>query len=203
MPTLVKTRKVVSMSGTRLKARQVAEPETKADASTEEVVVVDKGLLKLVNDWEKADKQAGSYFARICEYVHDNEGIKKSEMKKALIDVRGMKEMTANNEVSKIWKIKDNEEVLEQLLAGDITVQRAKELVTTKQEGTDDDETKLEKSLKRAATFGIEKLSIEAAEFIGKARASYKEALAKAHAKAERQAENGEGGEEGEEEEEE
>jgi hypothetical protein len=187
MPTLVKARN---------RERVADEPETKEEPK----VIVDKGLAKLVQEWDSQDKKAGGYWIRICEYVAEND-ITRAQLKKALMDLRGMAEVTANNEVSKIFKMRDNPDVLEQLKDGEITQREAREAVTKKQEGTDDAETKLKKQLNRAASFAINEVEAESGEFVTLARGAYKDQYAKIEARKAREEEGEEV--EGDEEEEE
>jgi hypothetical protein len=207
MPTLVKSKnRIAPKSVVKSKTRPAPEPdeETESDTKAETKIIVDKGLATLVKDWDKADKVQGSYWVKIAEYVSDND-ISRAMLKKALMDLRGMAELTANNEVSKIFKLKDAPEVLEQLVNGDITIKQAKEAVTKKQEGTDDAETKVKKGLHRLASVAIQEVEAEQGEFVQMAKTAYRETLAKLQAKAAKEEGEGEEGEdeEGEEGEEE
>ena len=59
--------------------------------------------------------------------VQENE-ISRAELKKALIEIRGMKELTANNEVSAIMNIIDRvPEMIEQAIDGEVTTRDLRE----------------------------------------------------------------------------
>lgn len=195
MPTLVKSKS---------KKRVETDDETDTPTKAEPKVVVSAELRTLVKDWDKAEKNAGGYWVKIAVHISENE-VSRAELKEALKTIRKMQELTANNEVSKLFKMKDHPDVLEQLVNNEITVREAREMVTTKQEGTDDPETKLMKSLKRAATFAIKEADVELADFVATAKSAYKDANSRIESAAKRAAANGGGDDEdeGEDEEEE
>jgi hypothetical protein len=181
---------VLTKTGTKVRSRveETEEPETKV--KPEEAPVVDKGLNRLVLEWEKSFKQTESYWPRIVEYVADND-VSRKTLEKALIDLRGMQPMTAKNEVSKIFKgaKEEHRESLDQVLAGEKTVREFREEITTKQEGTDDAETKFNKKLEGVARYAITEIEmLELSDFIAASRKAYKSAFAKVE-KAARKAE--------------
>lgn len=184
------------------------EVETKAEAKT----VVSKALATLVSGWDKAAKQFDSYFPRIVQYVIEND-TSKEEMRQALIDFRGMKPLTANNELSVIFRVAEYPNEVQACIEGDDNpatgepwrVRDLRDLgKKTQGDGTGrDPEDSFKKRIRNVAKFAIEDAELELADFIAECKAAYKEVHAALEAAAVRAQEKAEGSEEEEGEEEE
>jgi hypothetical protein len=158
------------------------EVETKADAD----VIVDKGLARLLNEWETQDNKAESYFVKVCQYVAEND-ITRPMLKKGLIELRGMKDLTANNEVSKIFKAIDHPDLIEKAAEGEMTVRELREAISTGREpkdSADDASDKLHKRLRLAARFAItnDDLQYDDKAFLRDAGKAYREVYKKIEA---------------------
>jgi len=179
------------LTKTKVKPRVRVDEDEETETKAEPKPIVEKGLGGLVKQWDDNIKKGESYWARIVEYVADNE-VSRKDLKAALIEIRGLAPMTADNECSKILTgaKEENREHLESLLAGDITVRKFRELITTPQEGKDEPETKFHKAMKKVATQAITELNmVELSDFVAAAKQDYRTAYAKVEAKQKREEE--------------
>jgi hypothetical protein len=125
-----------------------------------------------------------------------------------------MKKITANNELSVIFRVKEFEDEVRACIEGDDNpatgepwqVRDLRKLgVKTQEGGGRDPEDSFKKKVHNLAKYAIEEAQLELADFIAECKAAYKEEHAKAEAAAVRAAEKDgepEGEEEGEEEDE-
>ena len=199
LPQVEKRLTMATLTATKKRVKADVDVDDEVESKAEPDVIVDKGLGNLLKEWHQADRKAESYFLRIIEYVQEND-ISRQMLKKGLIEMRGMAELTANNEVSKVFKCIEQPDLVQQAVDKKITVRELRDRVTKRQEGTDDPEQKLKKRLRLVATFAISEddLNYDEGQFLRESKRAYKDAYAKIEAKAERQSEDGEDGEEDE-----
>jgi hypothetical protein len=176
--------------GVRPKARieDDTELDDETEAKAEPKVVVNKQLSRLMSEWKNAEDKADSYFPRIVQFVIENDTERK-ELKQALLD-RGMKDLSAVNEVSVIMRVSEFPDEVQACIDGEFEggVRALRELGKKKQEGSDDPETKFKKSIERVATFAIDQVDLDQADFVAEAKSAYKKAYAKLEAKEARNA---------------
>jgi hypothetical protein len=160
--------------------------DTETESKAEPKVVVNKQLARLMSEWKSASEKADSYFPRVVQFVIENDTDRK-ELKQALLD-RGMKDISAVNEVSVIMRVSEFPDEVQACIDGEFEggVRALRELGKKKQEGTDDPETKFKKSLARVAIFAIDQVDLDQADFIAEAKSAYKSAYAKLEARAAR-----------------
>lgn len=189
------------------------EPEEEVETKAETKVIVSKSLAVLINNWEKAEKTAEAYWPKVVQYVIENETTRE-ELRQALMDIRGMKKLTANNEISVIMRVSEFPDEVQACIDGDDNpetgepwqVRQLRELGKKSQEGGGrDPEDTFKRRIKTVAKYAIEEAQLELADFTAECKAAYKEVYASLEAKATREKKEGgnsEGGEEGEGEEE-
>lgn len=183
-------------------AVEVDEDE-EVETSSEPKVVVTKALATLITGWDRAEKQAEAYWPKIVAFVIENE-TKREELRQALLDIRKMAKLTANNEISVIMRVSDFPDEVQACIDGDDNpatgepwkVRELRELGKKKQEGGGrDPEDSFKKKIHNVAKYAIEEAQLEQADFIAECKAAYKEEHAKAEARATRAAEGQEDGE--------
>lgn len=97
--------------------------------------IVDTGLLKVLQDYDKANSKVTSYFARVCDYVK----LHKLSRSTVMITLKELKpnlaETTLNSEASRImtFQKEENAELLEEMKTGRKTVSEARSEATRKQ----------------------------------------------------------------------
>jgi hypothetical protein len=196
MPVLTKTK---SASKVLPKNRAIERVDEEEDVETKEEpeakTIVSKGLAKLVTEWTQAVGKADSYFPKICQFVLE-EGTEKKELKKALMEIRGMAKLTAGNEVSVIMRVIDYPDEIQKAIDGEITVRELRDIGKEEHEGKDDPETKLEKGIKRMASFAIKELEMDQPDFLAQCKSAYKDRHAAAVAAEAKKAAAEEAGEE-------
>jgi hypothetical protein len=185
---------------TKHNIRPIAKPDADVDEEVEtkaEKVVVTKALAVLINGWDKAEKAAEAYWPKIVQFVIENETT-RDELRQALVDLRGMKKITANNELSVIYRVAEFEDEVRACIEGDDNpdtgepwqVRDLRKLGVKTQEGTGrDPEDSFKKRIRNVAKYAIEEAQLELADFIAECKAAYKEEHAKAEAAAVRAAE--------------
>jgi hypothetical protein len=178
---------------TRPRVNPQTQPQTEVETSAEEAVVVDTGLIKLLEKWDKSkeianksQEQADQSWIQIAKYVRDHE-ITKAQLHYALVEVRGMKEASARVEITRLMRFQISEaasEMLDRKLEGDdnITVHDLRSASVKRGEKAPeiDPVTAVERKLIAVAKFAISEAEIEdISEFTSLARKSYKAASAK------------------------
>jgi hypothetical protein len=187
---------------TAVKTKAKEETETKEEAK----VIVDTRLGKMLKDYTASEKQTQGYWLKIVEYVKENE-LSRDVLKATLIQFRGVQESTANVEATMIMNAtkEEHEDLLEQALAGDISVREFRKGIMKKREGKEEDaEKKLAIRLRQAAKYAIEKDQCDDAKEFGRlARETFTEVMEKyteveseASTDGEEEAEEDESGEE-------
>lgn len=179
-------------TATRPRAKTQAEVET----SVEEEVVVDTGLIKLLEKWDKSkeianksQEQADSSWIQVAKYVRDHE-ITKAQLHYALVEVRGMKEASARVEITRLMRFQISEaasEMLDRKLEGDdnVTVHDLRSASVKRGEKAPEVDPVLstERKLIIVAKYAIGEAEIEdISEFTSIARKAYKTAAAKLEA---------------------
>jgi hypothetical protein len=193
------------------------QTKSKVETSEAPATVVDKGLIRLVQSWKKADADSSLGWIHIAQYVVQNETITNKELIQVLREIRGLTESSAKSEASRFMRIRKSDEaqvMLDRALKGDksITVYDLRSAKIAKKVGDDeedDEETtlqkKLDKKLETAARFGIKEGLVETAkEFGAAAQEAFRVIQALVEAKAAKTSSDGdeeETTEEGEEEE--
>lgn len=202
---------------TRTQANAKTQPQTEVETSVEEEVVVDQGLIKLLDKWDKSkeaanksQEQADSSWIQVAKYVRDHE-ITKAQLHYALVEIRGMKEASARVEITRLMRFQISEaasEMLDRKLEGDdsVTVHDLRSASVKKGEKAPevDPVVSVERKLITIAKYAISDAEIEdISEFTSIARKAYKTATAKLEAaktEGESEAPETEEAEEGEEE---
>ena len=177
------------MAATATAPRPKAKEQVETTESTE--VVVDSGLRRLVVAWKKDDDKSGQGWMQIAKYVVDKEEISNKELKKALIDYRGLTENSAKTTASHMLSIRKSTEaqaLLNRALKGDksITVYDLRSSRARKgEQSTADTEELFSKKLATAARFAINKgLVQDEDEFVEAARSSWRAIIAAAEEQA-------------------
>jgi hypothetical protein len=165
------------------------ETETKAEPKTQ----ISPGLAELVTKWATAVGRADSYFPQIVQYVIE-EGTERKELKQALMDIRGMEKITANNEVSVIMRVSEYPEEVERCLNKEITVRQLRDTGKKEHDDKDDPDTKFEKSLNRIAGQAITEIRLNREDFLAMCRSAYNKKNGDIKAKEARAAEAKESG---------
>lgn len=146
---------------------KAAKAAPKAETKEEPEVIVDQRLGKLLKDYTASEKQTGSYWLKIVEYVKENE-ITRDILKQTLIEFRNIQEATANVEATMILNAAKDEhsDLLDQAMSGDMSVREFRKSIMTKRgdRAPEDNEKKLELKLKQAARFAIEKVEMDSAK---------------------------------------
>jgi hypothetical protein len=154
------------------------EPTTKEEAK----VIVDQRLGKMLKDYTQSEKTTQGYWLKIVEYVKANE-LTRDVVKATLIQFRGVQESTANVEATMILNAAKEEhgDLLDQALAGDITVREFRKGIMKKREGKEEDpERKLALRMRQTAKYAIEKGEIDDAKEFGRlARETFTEVMEK------------------------
>jgi len=160
------------------KTKPDAETETKEEAKA----IVDTRLGKMLKDYTQSEKQTQGYWLKIVEYVKENE-LTRDVVKATLIQFRGVQESTANVEATMIMNAakEEHSELLDQALAGDISVREFRKGIMKKREGKEEDpERKLALRMKQTAKYAIEKGEIDDAKEFGRlARETFTEVMEK------------------------
>jgi hypothetical protein len=107
-------------------------PATGVLTKVREKVAVEAKLLGLLKEWDAQEKKVQGYWKKVVEYCAENE-VKNKELEQGLIQARGMEEVTARNEASKILKAAHIEEAIEALAEGE-TVSYVKNEILPKYE---------------------------------------------------------------------
>lgn len=200
--------KVLTKRNIRPVVKPDVEEEEETETGSETKVVVTKALAQLITNWDKAEKTAESYFPRVVAFVIENETTRE-ELRQALLDIRKMAKLTANNEISVIMRVAEFPDEVQACIDGDDNpatgepwkVRELRDLGKKKQEGGGrDPEDSFKKRIRTVAKYAIEEAQLELADFVAECKAAYKEEHAKAEARATR-AEEGDGETEGQEEE--
>jgi hypothetical protein len=184
MPVQAKTKTPVSGLRARLrtKAAPISEAETEPQTETKEEakVVVSKGLATLVSEYHKTFTAGDSYWIKIVDYCQKQKTTRK-ELEVALVEIRGLKRLTALNEVSKIMKGVEHPDLIKRCREGKITVRQFRDMITKKQEGTEEKEDSVEdrtsKSLVRIAKNAIIDGRIAEEEFLELCTDAYSTAI--------------------------
>jgi hypothetical protein len=108
--------------------------ETKADpkAKTKVEAVPHPKLLALVKQYDESIEQAESYFVDMCEMIQ-KEQIDRATTVATLMKARGITFETAQSQYSRMKGILNNQETLQELKDGKITLRVAREKTTKKQ----------------------------------------------------------------------
>jgi hypothetical protein len=171
---------------------------SKTEKGTEPLPTANSGLNRLLTEWNKTLHQAEDYWRRIVEFCGEND-ITNQQLTQALIDIRGMAEVTATNEAAKILKAAHIEEAVQALEDG-ATVDSVKKDILPKYEAVKgqkhvyrekigesrpDRETQLNKQLQKIASLFISELEmLELNDFMTAARKAWKIAFATIEKKA-------------------
>lgn len=178
------------------------DTDTETETKAEPKVIVTKALATLISNWDKAEKTAESYFPRVVAFVIEND-TSREELREALLTIRKMAPLTANNEISVIMRVKDFPDEVQACIEGDDNpatekpwqVRELRDLGKKKQEGGGrDPEDSFKKKVRNVAKYAIEEAQLELSDFIAECKSAYKEEHAKAEAR-EAKANNGEEGE--------
>ena len=208
---------VATKAQPKAKAKAAAAAVPEVETSVEEEVVVDQGLVKLLEKWDKSKEVASKSqdaadgaWIQVAKYVRDHE-ITKQQLHYVLVEIRGMKEASARVEITRFMRFQTSEaasEMLDRKLEGDedITMQDLKSASVKKGEKAPeiDPVISLERKLISVAKFAIGDAELEdISEFTSIARKAFKTAMAKIESAraAEEEGEEAEAEEEGEEEE--
>jgi hypothetical protein len=98
--------------------------ETKPKTKVKEVVTVHTGLLKLMKDEIAAEEKTASILVQIAELVaRDN--ISNPVLVKTIVEARGVAEITARSQASRIRNLMKDKDTFEALKAGRVTVRAA------------------------------------------------------------------------------
>jgi hypothetical protein len=193
-------------TATKTKTRPSTKAQVEVETEAEVEVVVDSGLIKLLEKWDKSKEAANKSQAtaddnwiQLAKYVRDHD-ISKEQLRYALVNIRGMKESSANVECTRLLRFQHSEEasdMLDRKLEGDeeISVHDLRSANVKRGEKAEVDPiVHCEKKLTTVAKFAIEEAEIvDVSEFGSLARKAYKIATAKIEAAAKRNGEE-EGG---------
>lgn len=188
--------KVLTKKATRPVAQVEEDEDTETEPTTSKVVVT-KALAEIVSKWDKAEKTAEAYWPRIVAFVIEN-GTERDELRQALLDIRKMAKLTANNEISVIMRVADFPDEVQACIDGDDNpatgevwkVRELRELGKKKQEGGGrDPEDSFKKKIHNVARYAIEEANLELADFIAECKSAFREEHAKAEARSTRASE--------------
>jgi hypothetical protein len=202
MPVLTKTKKTV---------RPVSQTDTEEEAESKaEPIVITKALAKLMSEWNQSALKTDSYFPRVVQFVIENDTT-KDEIKKALIELRGMTKLTAGNEISVIWRVREFPDEVQACIDGEDNpetgetwkVRELRKLGKTDQDaGGRTVEDTFKRKLGNLAKYAVEDAKLERPDFLQECKEAWNDAYAKATSKnkSAKEDEATEEGEEGEEE---
>lgn len=208
MPTATAT-------ATKAKTKTTPTAQTDVETEAETEVVVDTGLIKILEKWDKSREQANKsqdaadqQWIQLAKYVRDHE-ISKEQLLYALVKIRGMKESSAKVEAVRLLRFQTSDtasEMLDRKIDGDedITVHDLRSASVKRGEKAEptDPTAACEKRLVTIAKFAISEAEMtDVSEFTALARKAFKTANTKLEAAARRNNED-EGGDEEEAEEE-
>ena len=106
--------------------------QSAASAKGKPEAKVHQGLETLIKSYDTACEKAESYYIQIIEEIQKNK-ISRADVVATLMRARGITFETAQSQYSRMKGIWQNEEVLKQLKAGEISLRMAREKTTNKQ----------------------------------------------------------------------
>lgn len=101
-----------------------ASAKTSAKAQDKPEVAVNVALFDLIQKEKAAQEKAASYTIEIAEFVQ-RENLSNAVVIKTLMEARGMTQASAASQCSRIRALLNNQEQMEKLKAGDVTVRAA------------------------------------------------------------------------------
>jgi hypothetical protein len=196
------------MPATATKTKTRVQPQAEVETAEETEVVVDTGLVNLIEKWEKSKEQANKTqeqadksWINIARYVRDHE-ISKAQLHYALVELRGMKESSAKVEISRLMRFQNSQaasDMLDRKIEGDddITLKDLKSASVKRGEKHEVNPAEAtEKRLVMVAKYAISEAGIEdISEFGTLARKAHKIAMSKLEEAAKRNGEQGDSGE--------
>lgn len=111
-----------------------AKPGAKAKVSpgTKVEAVANEELVALFESYDEAVSKAESYFVELVEYIQDHQ-VDRATVVASMMRARGINYETAQSQYSRMKKIYNNEEVLQELKDGKINLKIARERTKDKQ----------------------------------------------------------------------
>lgn len=103
-----------------------AKPGAKVKAGTKAEAVASAELVALFEKYDEGVKQAESYFIELVEFIQDNQ-IDRATCIASMMQARGINYETAQTQYSRMRKIYNDEEVLQELKDGKISLKVARE----------------------------------------------------------------------------
>lgn len=111
---------------------EAEEPKAKAGVKTKEEAKPNTELVSLFEAYDENVSAAEQSFIEMIEYIQDNQ-VDRATVVASMMKARGIEYETAQSQYSRMKKIFNNEEVLEDLKAGKITLKVAREKTKTDQ----------------------------------------------------------------------
>lgn len=109
-----------------------AKPGAKVKVKAKAEAVANEELVGLFEQYDEGVKLAESYFVALVEFIQENQ-IDKATVISSMMQARGIDYESAVTQYSRIRKIFNNEEVLQELKEGKITLKVAREKTKTTQ----------------------------------------------------------------------
>lgn len=115
-------------------AKTATQTKTSAKAATKDKpeVVVHPGLMKLLKSEQQAAEQAASYLVEICELV-EKDNISNAQLIKTIMEARGITDKSAASQASRIRSLMKDQESLQRLKDGEVTIRAAVKSAQTQQ----------------------------------------------------------------------
>ncbi len=110
-----------------------AKPGAKVKAGEKAEAAANEELVALFEQYDEATRKTESYFIELVEFIQDKQ-LDRATVVASMMKARGIDYGTANTQYSRMKKLLNNEEVLEELKSGQITMKIAREKTKKTQE---------------------------------------------------------------------
>jgi len=112
-------------SETKAETKKAVKPEVKANPE----------LVTLIKNYEDAAEKAQTYYVDMINFIKKN-SISRAVLVRTLVEARQIEIVSASSEASRILKIAKDDEVFNQLAAGEITLRVARQATQKKREAS-------------------------------------------------------------------